>query len=168
MPTEELEANKKFFLLRPLGSRSGRGAMKRGDYVESMSQAIQCIKEDQQHLFHLINNQTFLMDATVNMIRRDHASLDKQLSEWEAYINKTITNIYSIHEKEFREHLANTLPSSIAQVLLVVSRLQRVQGVILDILVETHHGKINPLLIAHDAVEFRLENFFILNQKNYL
>lgn len=82
----------------------------------------------------LLRNQTSLIDSTINIIKNNQLDVQAQFDD--------IGN--QLHHIKVEQRI---LMLSV-QMLIVTSNVQRIHSSIMDVLIDSHHDKINPLLLT--------------------
>lgn len=123
------------------------------EYAEKLSATIDNIKGNEAHLLELIKNQTSLIDSTENVLKRDEEAIQGQLRIVDLRLNEIIDRINNYTEKLHQQKMTELFSTLALEVILMSSNYQRAQAAILDVLIDTHHGKINPLLLTPNQLK---------------
>lgn len=117
-------------------------------YAAAMSKTINDLKADDKTLEKLLKNQTSLIDSTINVIKRQQLNsqakdeIDSQIHE--LLFEKKVP----MKEVQVEQHI---LMLSM-QMLILESHLRQIQLSIMEVMADSHHGKINPLLLTPDQL----------------
>jgi len=117
------------------------------NYEAKMSNIVKELKADDQHLERLLKTQTSLIDSTINIIKRKQLENEAKFAEIEKRIQALLVD-HAWDQQKREIHLANAMSTFIIQMFIAVSDLQKVQNNIIDVLTDSHHGKISPLLLT--------------------
>lgn len=117
------------------------------NYEEKMSETIRQLKSDDNHLDKLIKNQTSLIDSTINIMKQTQLNTKAKFDEIDKRISKLLYG-HALDSPLSEIHLTSAILTLTVQLLITVSTLQRVQTSIMDVLIDSHHGKLNPLLLT--------------------
>ncbi|XP_037929674.1 uncharacterized protein LOC119664210 [Teleopsis dalmanni] len=119
------------------------------DYAESMSDTINQLNSRDDYAMQLIHNQTSIIDSTINIIKRDEVTMQSRMNHLQKQVDEFLNRIGTTTEQI---HVTQLLLSLSAELTLMVSNLQHIQSEIIDVLTDTHHGKISPLLLTPDQL----------------
>lgn len=133
------------------------------EYAKQMTNTIELVKGNDVHLLSLLKNQTSILDATINIIKQDEASIKKKLDQLDAQSTEILARINGIAEEEYQSQIFQTFISLSLQLTIAAANLQRIKSSILDVLTDTHHGKISPNLLSAKQLEVEL-----IKIRNYL
>ncbi|XP_037929636.1 uncharacterized protein LOC119688618 [Teleopsis dalmanni] len=114
------------------------------NYAAQMSSTINGLKRNDNHLEQLVKNQTSLVDSTINIFKKNQLNMHDKFEEIEKRINNLLYTDESINDI----HVTQNMLMLSMQMLMMVSNLQRVHSSIMDVLIDSHHDKINPLLLT--------------------
>ncbi|XP_037915046.1 uncharacterized protein LOC119653958 [Hermetia illucens] len=128
------------------------------DYATKMTETIKNLKGNDEHLLQLMKNQTSIVDSTVNVMMNLEQSTHKSMQTLNVALNHTATQTNKIAKEVWEQEVMQTFSSAALQLLLSVNHYQKVQTSLLDILIDTHHGKFNPQLLAPQQLQQELSN----------
>ncbi|XP_037942578.1 uncharacterized protein LOC119675451 [Teleopsis dalmanni] len=120
------------------------------NYAAQMSSTINGLKRNDNHLEQLVKNQTSLVDSTINIFKKNQLNMHDKFEEIEKRINNLLYTDESINDI----HVTQNMLMLSMQMLMMVSNLQRVHSSIMDVLIDSHHDKINPLLLTPQQLKF--------------
>ncbi|XP_058987609.1 uncharacterized protein LOC131806839 [Musca domestica] len=115
------------------------------EYAEQMTVTIEKANEDKQHLLDLLKNQTSIIDSTINIIRKDEDTSQRNFGNMQVEMNLLANKV----KKE--EDVVKTTQSIMfltSQLMLLSSRLKHIEDNLIDVLTDAHHGRISPLLLT--------------------
>jgi len=113
------------------------------NYETKMSETIHQLRSNDNHLESLLKNQTSLIDSTINIMKKNQLSTKAKLDEIDRRLN---SQAFGAPITEVQ--IASAILTLTVQMFTMVSTLQRAQTSIMDVLIDSHHGKINPLLLT--------------------
>nr|XP_043069540.1 uncharacterized protein LOC122322153 [Drosophila bipectinata] len=105
-------------------------------YAQDMSKTISKVQDNEDHVLELLQNQTSLVDSTINVVKRDEIAYAKRFNLIESQMNAIIKDNY---------HWYITLTS---QLTLLATNLHRMQNEIIKVLTDVRHNTISPLLLS--------------------
>lgn len=117
------------------------------DYATKMDNTIKEAEDDRQLLSTLLHNQTSIIDSTINIIKENESSLQTSLSEIKEKI-RIMQN--AVIDEQKTTHLLILLAS---ELILAATRLQNIETEIVDVLTDSHQGKISPSLLAPNQLQ---------------
>ncbi|XP_055840955.1 uncharacterized protein LOC129908485 [Episyrphus balteatus] len=118
------------------------------EYANHMSTTINTIKQDEGHIVTLIRNQTSIIDATINIIKANEQETSSRFDAINENLKQFAGIVNDIRQQYHNERLRQLFNSIALQLLLVSSQFQRTQASLIDVMIDTHHGRINPQLIS--------------------
>lgn len=117
------------------------------NYASKMSDTIDILRKNDAHLEMLFKNQTSLINSTINIIKANQLSSQQKFDE----IDKRISSLLfddaentPLHQLYVNQHI---LALSV-QLLTMVSNLLWMYSSIMDVLIDSHHDKLNPMLLT--------------------
>ena len=117
------------------------------EYADHISDTIQKVKENESHLLNLFKNQTSIVDSTINIIRKNQLAAKARFKQLEQEIKNYSAAMQDINNVLIQIHLTQIFNSGVLELNLILNNIRKIQSSILDTLIDTHHGKISPLLI---------------------
>jgi len=117
------------------------------NYETKMSATIKELKDNGHHLERLLKNQTSVIDSTINVMKQAQINTKAKFDELDKRINELLIG-HAIDSPLHQLHLETAISTLTIQMFMVVSTLQRAQASIMEVLIDSHHGKINPLLLT--------------------
>lgn len=117
------------------------------EYANEMAITISKVEQNEMHLSELLKNQTSLIDATINVIKRNEETRNQHLNQLEQQISRISLDVNQTHKELYQTQLSQLFASIAIQTLLLTSDFCRIQNAIIDVMVNTQHGKVNPQLL---------------------
>lgn len=106
------------------------------------------LKHNEEHLLGLIKNQTTIQDSTLNLITKNNDLFDRQIK----VLQKQVSAIkQGLNEDPMRRFLA-----IVTHTTIIITEYRELQDTMLEILLQTHVGKIHPSLITPDQLKAQL------------
>lgn len=126
------------------------------DFAVQYQKDIDLIKHNEQHLVKLWKNQTSIIEAQYNFLKRLETSIDQQHKLFNQHLNKLEQQIFTTKEEVERLKAINefTLSSVIANNIL--ANLRRIQNTLLDTITDVYHGKFDIHLLSPDQLKDEL------------
>lgn len=122
------------------------------EYAQQMSITIDSVKENENHLQRLLKNQTSILDATINVIKQDQTSVNEKFKSIDVQTNEIQLSMHELESFEYQSKMFQIFMSLAMELTITATNLQRIKSSILDVLTDTHHGKISPNLISPDQL----------------
>lgn len=110
------------------------------DDAEKIATHIEQVKNNEDHLLKLLKNQTSIIETTTNVIKKSEEAIDNQFR----VINKQIYNL----QKNVTELSVATL-----HVMMLMVNYQSIQTSLIQLVIDSNHGRINPNLITPDQLK---------------
>uniref|UniRef100_T1PDA3 Envelope fusion protein n=1 Tax=Musca domestica TaxID=7370 RepID=T1PDA3_MUSDO len=110
-----------------------------------MTVTIEKANEDKQHLLDLLKNQTSIIDSTINIIRKDEDTIQRNFGNIQVEMNLLANKV---KKEEDVEKATQSIMFLTAQLMLLSSRLKHIEDNLIDVLTDAHHGRISPLLLT--------------------
>lgn len=101
------------------------------------------LKLNENHLMELAKNHTSITDATLRLFSDTTDFIKQELQ----LLNDTIQ----------REKSRYSYTSMVLKMIITMMRVKELQGNMLNIILDTHHGKFNPILLPPDSLAFELK-----------
>lgn len=86
----------------------------------------------------LIMNQTLIAEATANIIKKDEKRVQEQVQEFKNQLTNVEKNV----------HVAHTFVAAAFNLFVQITSYRETQEALLSLILDTQHGKINPLLLT--------------------
>lgn len=118
------------------------------EYANQMSQTILKIKDNESYLLKLLKNQTSVIDSTINIVKQNLISTNTQFEHVESELKLYADNMNLLNGTLTQIQLSQLFNSAVLELALAANNVQKIQSSILDTLIDTHHGKISPLLLS--------------------
>lgn len=126
-------------------------------YAQDMANTIAQVKENEAHLISLLRNQTSIIDSTMNILKSDQLQVKKKFDQIDLQISQIYNKIHNVSEELYQERIYRIFSSLCIQLTITASNLQQTQSSILDILTNTHHGIISPLILTPYQLQQEIE-----------
>ncbi|XP_044574132.1 uncharacterized protein LOC123258333 [Drosophila ananassae] len=99
----------------------------------------------QESITHkIVENQTSVLDTTINIMRRTTIETQKRMQDLEVSLSRI----------KVRSHAADRyLPHAVSELVVVASHIRRVQDAVLNVLIGAHEGKLSPALVSVEQVK---------------
>lgn len=133
-------------------SKSLFGTLDEDDAV-LYNEQIKNLTLNQNSLLSLMKSQILIVEATTNMFKKTRDDIQK---EFQIMLHKLKSIEIKTKVLEYRmlsSQIAIELESLISLVILMATRYQTTQTEIIDLLINAHHGKVQPTLISPRKIE---------------
>ncbi|XP_044574117.1 uncharacterized protein LOC123258313 [Drosophila ananassae] len=109
-----------------------------------MEEIIGKLRSQESITHKIVENQTSVLDTTINIMRRTTIETQKRMQDLEA----------SLARIKVRSHAADRyLPHAVSELVVVASHIRRVQDAVLNVLIGAHEGKLSPALVSVEQVK---------------
>lgn len=117
-------------------------------FAEQYKQDISLIKKNEEHLALLWKNQTSVVEAEYNLLKRTEASINRQHKVINQHLNN-LTKATNILNKELQEQeVMNELALSTIIATNMLAKLKSIQDTIIDTITDIHHGMFSVHLLS--------------------
>ena len=127
------------------------------EYAEQAAATIDKIRENEDHIATEMKKQTSYLDSTINIMKSSQQEIEHEFNKIEELLNRTNRQLSNISHQLDADRAMQTFTELGLHVSLSVSSLRRIQDALLDVLTDTHHGKINPILISPEQLQAQLQ-----------
>lgn len=127
------------------------------EYADHISDTIQKVKENESHLLNLFKNQTSIVDSTINIIRKNQLAAKARFKQLEQEIKNYSAAMQDINNVLIQIHLTQLFNSGVLELNLILNNIRKIQSSILDTPIDTHHGKISPLLLTPKQLQAEVD-----------
>ncbi|XP_044574121.1 uncharacterized protein LOC123258318 [Drosophila ananassae] len=113
-------------------------------YAKRMEEIIGKLRTQESITHKIVENQTSVLDTTINIMRRTTIETQKRMQDVEA----------SLARIKVRSHAADRyLPHAVSELVIVASHIRRVQDAVLNVIIGAHEGKLSPALVSVEQVK---------------
>jgi len=122
---------------------------------EKIQDNLQTILKNQYNLESLQKKHISVLDSTLNVLKETTADINKQFEEMDKQINNFLKDQSTFN---YRILLNNVL----MQLSMALDRCENIQNNIIDLLIDIHHGRINPQLVSPSQLNreiYKIESF---------
>lgn len=120
------------------------------EYADDISKTIKQLNENDNILAAMIQNQTSIIDTTLNIMKAETEKIELKLNTLQKEVN-TISK--ETADVTLHVNLLEIYAATVAQLTLLSSDLLRLEDDIFDALTGARHGKISPLLISPQQLQ---------------
>lgn len=123
------------------------------DDAQRIEDQITTIHENEHHMAELLQKQSSIADSTANLLKRSTAEINQQFQALHLYLTKAAI---LIEGKQASLEVKQNLASLTSYLLLIITNFERVQQVLLDVVLDLNQAKINPQLITPEQFSEQL------------
>uniref|UniRef100_A0A2A4JSD5 Envelope fusion protein n=1 Tax=Heliothis virescens TaxID=7102 RepID=A0A2A4JSD5_HELVI len=126
-------------------------------FAEQYKKDIQLVKQNERHLDNLIKNQTSIIEAEYNVLKRTEQTIQLQHKTINKHLNQ-LDNAAFVMKQEL-DSLAKTQEFALSALTTInlLQNLKRIQDTLLDIVTDIYHGKFNTHLLTPDQLQHELQ-----------
>ncbi|XP_048005788.1 uncharacterized protein LOC125241373 [Leguminivora glycinivorella] len=117
---------------------------------------ISIVKNNQKHLALLWQNQTSVVEAEYNMLKRTEEAMNKQHKVINKHLNSLINATNTLQTEVQNAEVMNELALSAIIANNMLSKLKSIQDTLLDTITDIHHGMFNIHLLAPEQLRNEL------------
>lgn len=118
------------------------------NYASDINTALAHASENDDLLLDLIKNQTSVLESTANIISQDEHIFKDHLETIQNQISEVMYQTNNITIELEAEKVEQVLLKACLHLSIMISSVQRTQMAILQVITDTQHGTINPLLMT--------------------
>lgn len=119
-------------------------------FAEKYNQDIERIAKNENHIQNLLRNQTSVLEAEYNILRRNEEVMNKQFT----FIHQHLRNIsLKLNEVVLDNKNAQYLTSSALAATIIISNLRRIQQTLIDTITDIAHGRVNVHILSPEQLE---------------
>lgn len=166
----ELNQDNELLTSKHTGSRSRRGAINLvgnianslfgvldSQYAEDMSKNIAQIKTNEDYMMKMLKNQTSIIDSTINIMKKDQELIKQKFEQLDNQFTQIIKRTNNNTEELYQHKIQHLLSSWAIHMTLISTTLHRTQAAIIDVITDSHHGKISHLLLSPQQLQRELQ-----------
>lgn len=121
-------------------------------FAEKYRQDIEIVQQNENHLLSLIKNQTSIIEAHNNILKRNEEAMSKQFQLINHHLN--ITDAYLQELSTNMKHEENMIYFNImaTSANIIVTKIQHIQQMLLDTATNIHHGQVDTRLMPQEQL----------------
>lgn len=124
------------------------------DFAEKYEKDIQNLQSNDDYLLQLMKNQTLIVEAENNIIKRNTAFMDKQFKTLRAYMKQTSSDITKIENRAQMLFAMNDINTAAMTATLIFSDLNRIVEMLINALANIYRGHLDThLFSANQLIE---------------
>lgn len=124
------------------------------DFAEKYEKDIQKLQMNDNYLLQLMKNQTLIVEAENNVIKRNTAFMDQQFEILRSYMNETCSDITKIENKAHMLFTMNDINSAAVTSTLILSDLNRILEMLMNAIANIYRGHLDTHLFpANELIE---------------
>ncbi|XP_022836789.1 uncharacterized protein LOC111364164 [Spodoptera litura] len=124
------------------------------DFAEKYEKDIEKLQSNDDYLLQLMKNQTLIVEAENNIIKRNTVFMNKQFETLHAYMNKTCSDITRIENRAQMLFTINDVNSAAVTSTLILSDLNRISEMLINALANIYRGHLDTHLFpANQLIE---------------
>lgn len=127
------------------------------DDAEYYSGLISDLREDNTYLVKLIQNQTSILDTTVNVVQQTEDSINTQFSSFQNQLNQINTLMNIVNKDNEKNNITQTFNMLSSLAILKILNYKDTQNSLLEVLTDIKHNKINPSLFTPRQLKQQLD-----------
>ena len=116
------------------------------DFAQKYERDIQNLQNNDNYLLQLIKNQTLILEAENNLVKRNTDFIDKQFQAINAYLNQTCSTITKIENRAHILYTINDINSAAVTSSLILTELHRIQELLMNALADIFKGHLDTHL----------------------
>lgn len=101
-------------------------------------------KNNQQHLLHLIHNQTLIADSTLSILKHSQRDIEHQFHIFDQHLNDIDAKL---NDGQFKNSLTMQLNTLTTYTILLLMRYQEAQKSLIKMITSSTSGHLNPQII---------------------
>ncbi|XP_026323275.1 uncharacterized protein LOC113232713, partial [Hyposmocoma kahamanoa] len=113
------------------------------DFAKKYEMDIEALTKNDNYLLQLIKNQTLIIEAENNIVKKSQNFMEDQFSIIHDYMNKTYNEIQKIENRVQMLYAVNDVNSAVITTTLILSALQRIQETLLNALSDIYKGHLD-------------------------
>ncbi|KAJ0169306.1 hypothetical protein K1T71_015190 [Dendrolimus kikuchii] len=126
-------------------------------FAEQYKNDIQLVKQNERHLAQLLRNQTSVIEAEYNILKRteqniqsQHKTINTRLIQLDNAVSTTKTEIEALYKTQ-------EFSLSAITAINLIQNLKGIQDILLDTITDVYHGKFNTHLITPTQLQRELQ-----------
>lgn len=126
-------------------------------FAEQYKKDIQLVKQNERHLANLLRNQTSIVEAEYNVLKRTEQTIQLQHKTINKHLNQLDNAVVTVQEEV--ESLAKIQDFTLSAVTAInlIQNLKRIQDTLLETITDIFHGKFNTHLLTPDQLQRELQ-----------
>lgn len=118
------------------------------EYAQQMVTTIETVKKNENHLQHLLKNQTSILDSTINILKQDQTAIKGKFNRLDTQYTEIRSRVHDLEDAGYQSKIFQIFISLAMELTITAADLHRMKSSILDVITDTHHGKISPNLLS--------------------
>lgn len=115
------------------------------NYADEMARTVEKIRNNEEHLMKLSQNQTSIIESTVNIMKKNQADVERQFRQ----LNQEIVELNHISGEL---QLSGRFTTLAVHTSLIMASYKQVQRAILDVVTRTRRDTISTLILTPDQL----------------
>lgn len=125
-------------------------------FAQKYEKDIETVKEREEHLLTLFKNQTSLLEAENNILKRNEQIMNTQFEQIYKHLRVISTEMNQIEKQNQNALQAFHVLSSLISADVIISSLRRTQDTLLDIVTDIYNGRLNIHLLTPREIQQQL------------
>ncbi|KAI5640892.1 baculovirus F protein domain-containing protein [Phthorimaea operculella] len=126
------------------------------NFAQKYSEDIQKVKNNEQYLLELIRNQTLIIEAENNIIKKNEEFVNTQFETIRRNMQQTQNDLTEIHHRVQIMSTMNDINSGAITASLLITTLRRTQEMILNALTDIYRGHLDMNLFTPEQLKEQL------------
>lgn len=123
------------------------------DDAKLYDEQIKNLTLNQNKFLSLMKSQTLIVEATTNLFRKTRDEIEKEFQIMRHKLKSIVIKTNILEYGILTNKISIELESLISLVTLMATRYQTTQTEIINLLIDAHHGKVQPTLISPKKIE---------------
>ncbi|XP_047998500.1 uncharacterized protein LOC125235908 [Leguminivora glycinivorella] len=126
-------------------------------FAEKYEKDIDTITKREDHIFNLYKNQTSILEAHNNILKRNEIIMKNQFDSIAKTVHNLIEDVNQAQSTSLRLLNSFSLLSSMVAADVIISNLRRIQDTLVDTVTDIYHGRLNVHLLPPMQLQQQLE-----------